>query len=457
MYQIDKKIDGNVCHFEELKRIMEEEYLSLKVGDVIWAKRYITEEERLKIPEGHREGPYVVVGKVFDKLNCLYCSGIEFKKVDLDYYNLKIDNSNYSMEKITYVHITNNVLITKDRFISKFTTLTDEDKKYLYKKMGIVADKGMYWNTKIDIPKIPLETGDIFCNGKDFYLIVSETDEKFLCMKLLKKDHGFNNFIMLNQEKYYLNFSNLKHYSRQINFKRYSFVDNQYLKYVLVLLQQKLENTKRMCEISEGSLIRINETFYYVYGELDDNWKAFSVLGQSNNSLCHLIVGNKHFYTDFNSMVHFSKKIKNVDIIAVATKEEMELIKNNKEKYLKEYGLISSVFPLSSNVKKPEIKMGTIVEISKYNSSILYIVVLREENEVVAIKYESYKNGNYVINKFLVNNLKKIGNINNLDLKKVLIDIKYFTTDSYISKEKIDKIVRKLENVKVNNKLLSKQ
>ena len=43
-------------------------------GDIIWAKRYKNEENMLSIPEGHREGPYVVIENRGNYLVCLYCS-----------------------------------------------------------------------------------------------------------------------------------------------------------------------------------------------------------------------------------------------------------------------------------------------------------------------------------------------------------------------------------------------
>lgn len=42
-------------------RFFDSKLPDLKAGDLVWAKRYNTEEEMLEIEEGHREGPYIVI------------------------------------------------------------------------------------------------------------------------------------------------------------------------------------------------------------------------------------------------------------------------------------------------------------------------------------------------------------------------------------------------------------
>ena len=77
-YIKEKKIDNNVTE-EVLEPLSNEEqiidnikdiYEQISVGDIIWAKRYNNEEEKELIPEGHREGPFIVLAKQDEKLFC---------------------------------------------------------------------------------------------------------------------------------------------------------------------------------------------------------------------------------------------------------------------------------------------------------------------------------------------------------------------------------------------------
>ena len=42
---------------------MKNESQELKIGDVVWAKRYSNKKQRKKIKINHREGPYIVIKK----------------------------------------------------------------------------------------------------------------------------------------------------------------------------------------------------------------------------------------------------------------------------------------------------------------------------------------------------------------------------------------------------------
>lgn len=399
----------------------------------------------LKIPEGHRVGPYVVVGIDDEKLKCLYSSGVYPKNVTSSHRILALEKIAYSFYKSTYVRITENSLITRDRFLRKLTSLDNEDKKYLYKKIGIVADEGIYTDIKIDTPRIPLEIGDIILDEIDLYLIVTETDSHFLCSRLSQDDNETKNFIRLGDKKYSLNFDSLKKYSKLSGVKRYDFIDDKNLKRVLGLYQQRLNFLKRKKEISRGSLIRMNGIFYYVYGEIGSEWMAVAVIGQPNNDLCHLVIGGKHFYTDFNDNIQISKKILGIEIIATASEKEMNTIKEDKKSYIK--GNLAKMKAASGGYKDkyPEIQVGTIVGVFDGKSDPLNIVISRCQDRIVTIKYNDYLNGNYILNAFFVDQLEVVGNMDYFNLKQILVDIQEIA-EGYISKKRIKKLIKELEN-----------
>ena len=68
----------------------------LNESDVIWAKRYNTEEEKLKIEKGHRESPYIVIYKKRKKVYALECVSNKTIKsaslLKLQFHRSKLNN-----------------------------------------------------------------------------------------------------------------------------------------------------------------------------------------------------------------------------------------------------------------------------------------------------------------------------------------------------------------------------
>lgn len=42
----------------------EDNFSSLKVGDIVWARRYANEEEKNKIESGHLVSPFIIIKKL---------------------------------------------------------------------------------------------------------------------------------------------------------------------------------------------------------------------------------------------------------------------------------------------------------------------------------------------------------------------------------------------------------
>ena len=52
---------GVIEFFKKIIEVKNNDLSFLNVGDIIWARRYKTEEEKNKIKIGHQESPYVVI------------------------------------------------------------------------------------------------------------------------------------------------------------------------------------------------------------------------------------------------------------------------------------------------------------------------------------------------------------------------------------------------------------
>lgn len=417
-----------------------DDYDELKFGDIIWAKRNDT-DYLSDIPEGHREGPYIVIGKDGDNLKCFYGSSIT--RYSNLYRTFVLDNPIYSFDKITYVNTSNYVILSKDRFIKKVNYLTDEDKKNLGKKISTAIEHGLY--SDIEIPYLPLESGDIVWNDYDLYLIISEEDDNFNALKLLEINNGINGYIELNGKRYYLDFDNIRQFSKNEELKRYNFVDEITLNKILALQNQRLESFKSKIEISRGSLIKRNDNYYYIYGEIGNDWMAFSLCENYDDKFSSIVIGNRRFYTDFVDVIRFSKD-SDVKFIGNASEKEIDEIKKKKKTHIKnEKEKEKKASNSKRNNSKNNINIGNVVEVFENNVPVLYVVILKNEEEVLAIKYNKYINGIYEFKSIPINKINKIGSVEKDTLKNILINIRD-KSSNFIHENTLKRLIKKIEN-----------
>ena len=71
--------------FKKLIKVKNNELSFLKVDDIIWAKRYQSDEEKIKLDIGHQESPFVVIKKDKKKVYALQCTSNPHGK---EYYRL---------------------------------------------------------------------------------------------------------------------------------------------------------------------------------------------------------------------------------------------------------------------------------------------------------------------------------------------------------------------------------
>lgn len=366
------------------------------------------------------------------------------------YKVLELSNYHYLQNKSSFVHITNQSYISKDRFIKRINYLSEIDKKYLFKKCEIIKRKSKYSRINLDLPTLPLEPGDIISDGYDFYLIIDEIDNNYQCIKMEKESNELEFYIIIDGNKYYLNFDNPITYSKLLKPVRENFINNKTLHNVLVMQQQRLLYLKNKNQISRGSLIQLDKKCYYIYGEIGNEWMIFSVTEEEDSNLCQISIGGKYYYTDFTDNIKISKNNKNIKVIDLACDNEMSNIKDSKKVYHKNLQEQAKREKQSSsrnhNFKKPKIKNGTIVKIvNTSNTDYLQIVVLRSQEEIVAIRYDKYLEGKYILNKFFIDQVEFYGKVENFDLKQVLIEIEK-VAKGYISQKKITKLISELKN-----------
>ena len=91
-------------------------------------------------------------------------------------------------------------------------------------------------------------------------------------------------------------------------------------------------------------------------------------------------------------------------------------------------------------LKEPEIKSGSLV-VNSLEKDIMYLVIIRDGDIVIVTSYNDYLEGKYVLSKLYINRIVKIGDFNNFDLTKVLLDIKDMSV-GYINGKRLKKIIK---------------
>ena len=99
----------------------------LKVGDIVWAKRYNTEEEKEKIDKGHQESPFIIIKQTKDKTYALQCTSNPHTNIKWKNLFYPLNRLTYNFEKNSYINISFIYELTDIKYVKKLGTLTDYD------------------------------------------------------------------------------------------------------------------------------------------------------------------------------------------------------------------------------------------------------------------------------------------------------------------------------------------
>ena len=340
-----------------LKELLEE----LKVGDIIWAKRYKNRIEEEEIPEQHKEGPFIVIEKVEEGLICIYGTGTAGKN---DNINFILNNYEYSLKKETNFILFKFKLIDNNSFIRKLDELTPIDKNRLYKKLKKLNMKYYYVNDERKSFRFPFQIGDIIIKNNNKYIIVDINDNKLFCipLKVSTKDLKFTDFKSLD-------YSKLTIFDKNNNYKILNIVDNKIIMYVLNEYKKYLNNLKNINITQRGSVIKKGNKFYYIYGEEGQDWLIFEISENKFEDAEQLIINNKKFYTDFSKVLKINKKI------LLANQCEKDMISGIKKNHSKH-----SIIKQQKNIQKePEVINFNIGDIVQYKKERFFVITVCSE------------------------------------------------------------------------------
>ena len=162
------------------KNFVENIIPNLKFGDIIYAKRYNTLEEKVKIKSGHENGPYIVIKIDNDKLICAYCSS----KIQYNSFVLTGKGK-------TFVQPSSLRVIDSASYISLiYSRLNHSDKLRLMKRLTLnnnnqhtYDDHSIKKSIKINF-EVDYEVFDIVKIFEKKFIIIEKVNEKFILLPI---------------------------------------------------------------------------------------------------------------------------------------------------------------------------------------------------------------------------------------------------------------------------------
>lgn len=127
---------------ETIKNIFFKSNLEfLNEGDVIWAKRYSNEKEKLDIKEGHRESPYIIIKKTKRKVYGVECTTNNNTNKNI-ITKLPLSNRKYPFLKDCYANMEKVVLLNRERYVKKIGIIDEDDLEKIYRILVVLNSIG---------------------------------------------------------------------------------------------------------------------------------------------------------------------------------------------------------------------------------------------------------------------------------------------------------------------------
>ena len=173
------------------------------MGDIIWAKRYLTLVEKKKIKKGHQESPYVIIKKASKKVYGLQCTSNPHEEIEWKMAYFPIGRFNYNIPKNTYMNCTKIYELKEIQFVEIIGHLKDNDLNSLKKQLYILLNS--QFKLKLNIEKKYLDykigVGDIILQNERKYYVHS-LDNKYFYGYPLRTILNNHNSILINNTYY---------------------------------------------------------------------------------------------------------------------------------------------------------------------------------------------------------------------------------------------------------------
>ncbi len=362
----------------------------LNVGDIIWAKRYKTEEEKNKIKKGHQESPYVIIKKENGKVYALECTSNPHEEVEWKMAYYPIGRFNYNMSKNTYINCTKTYRLQEIQFVEIIGHLKENDLNSVKKQLYILLNSRYKIKPYIEKKYLDykISVGDVI-EQNDIRYYIHSLNKRYLYCYPLKKVINKHNSILINNTYYNFDFT----HEEKIKIKsQYDLVDTFNSGEIVIInkFKEKLEQNKESKSLRIGALIDYNAKMYYVYDEKEDYLYAYQVY--SNDALMYnttSIQVKKGFYKTYFSQVVLRKDkvIENSKIRRCASREEIlknaKLLSMPKKMRIEESKGMTKKAQLTGQRSIEDFVPMTILK--NENNQKYYLVINREGNVIEVV------------------------------------------------------------------------
>ena len=254
----------------------------IKLGDIIWAKRFKNKLEESSIPNGHQYGPFIVIKKTNKRVYALMATS----KPNKTPWDLKLKISKMPINtKETYVFLGKVFIINKNNFIKIMGNISNEDLEIIKKRLYILHNKEykMKFITNKDL-SFNYNMGDIVTyKHKKFY--IEKVGYNYVYAYKLKEVKDNTKINIFN--KYY----EINPILNKIPINKIKLIEvvtlsqRNYIKNILIKIHK----------IEVGKLITYNKKKYFIYKMDSSGIKAILL---SNKYHTKIVIDNNRYFSN---------------------------------------------------------------------------------------------------------------------------------------------------------------
>lgn len=398
-------------------------------GDIIYGKRYANNQEKRKLPIDHRNGYFLVLRQDNKDVYCLYGTS-EVPAADNSYSYFKIKGDTYNLEKDIYFSFFQTCLLKEHLVLNKEGKLKEYDRLKLIRQM-----------VKCMIKEDEISCGDVIRYSGKQYLVLSKDLENYGVLPM--GTQGKTNIFFDNKD-YYTSLHNFRLIPKDGNFIKVGTVDSQVLQVVRDLMEKYQRESALRKSIHLGSVVQ-NESFYYIYGETEEFYRAFKLVSKDfREDGQNVVVDGKKFKALFEDMIRVPKGSKDFKPKYAATDEEMVAM-NNLMQTSKDVTKLESIADLyaSDEADYDYGLLGYVVTYTKDNKD--YIVLAKDQEICLLLDLNKYFEGNLYVVEANYHDIKKrkhLSKENFLEMLNTMSD----TYSSYMTRSYIPNLIKKYED-----------
>ena len=322
--------------FKEEIEIESKDLSFLKVGDIIWARRYRTNEQKEKIEKGHQESPYIVIKKKSGNIYGLLCTSNPHGEVKWKMLYYPLGRLNYDMKKSSFIYCAKVYRLEPNQIVGIIGHLSKYDFNQLKKQLYVLINSSYRTKPKIERKYLDFKVGlgDVLLKNKERYYIYA-FDSRYFYVNKLRKNPKTNKSILINNTYYSFIFTEHEKIRRN---SIYNLVDTFNSGEIEIINNYRIKSYEELKKIKTSNLLKIGAiinyktNLYYIYNENNESVFVYQIFskGIMEPKMAYIKINDKVYRTYFNTS--FIKKDilkKNGYVVRrYASKEEIDY--NNK-------------------------------------------------------------------------------------------------------------------------------